>query len=134
MSKENTDVLKNVTQMFANKSESEKAFILGYMVAIEQQKKTAQVMTAQKIPLVFGQGEHKRQTVNHKHIQRETEVTSMARARELPEDPIKEVRVLHFPNATFYVQIPDLTPEEYERRMNKIKEAAANLLVNGKKS
>lgn len=58
----------------------------------------------------------------------------MAKARELPPDPIKEVQVFHFPKATFYVVRPDLTPEEHERRMNKIKEAAANLLINGKKS
>lgn len=57
----------------------------------------------------------------------------MARARELPPDPIKEVQVFHFPNATFYVERPDLTPEEYERRMNKIKEATIRLLVYGKK-
>lgn len=57
----------------------------------------------------------------------------MAKARELPPDPVKEVRVFHFPKATFYVTIPDLTPEEYERRMQKIKDAAANLLVNGRK-
>lgn len=57
----------------------------------------------------------------------------MAKARELPPDPIKEVQVFHFPKATFYVERPDLTPEEYERRMNKIKEAAAHLLMYGKK-
>ena len=53
-------------------------------------------------------------------------------AKQQVEDKIKEVRVFHYPNATFYVSIPDLTPEEYERRMNEIKEAAANLLMYGK--
>lgn len=57
----------------------------------------------------------------------------MAVTQQKP-DKIKEVRVFHYPKATFYVEIPDLTPEEYERRMNEIKEAAAHLLIYGRKT
>lgn len=42
MSRDKTEVKENVARMFTEKSESEKAFILGYMVAIEQQKKAGQ--------------------------------------------------------------------------------------------
>lgn len=40
MSREKTEVMENVAKMFTEKTESEKAFILGFMVAIEQQKQT----------------------------------------------------------------------------------------------
>lgn len=56
----------------------------------------------------------------------------MTRVQQEP-DKIKEVRVFHYPKAIFYVEIPDLTPEEHERRMNEIKEAAAHLLLYGRK-
>ena len=42
MSEEKKEVMKNITKMFAEKSESEKAFVLGYMVAVEQQKQLGQ--------------------------------------------------------------------------------------------
>ena len=44
------------------------------------------------------------------------------------EDTYKEVRVIEFPQGTATVHIPDLTPEERERRMNRIAESAARLL------
>lgn len=39
MSRGKTEVMENVAKLFTEKTESEKAFILGYMVAIEQQQK-----------------------------------------------------------------------------------------------
>lgn len=44
------------------------------------------------------------------------------------EDTYKEVRVIEFPCGVARVHIPDLTPEERERRMNRIAESAARLL------
>lgn len=55
-------------------------------------------------------------------------------AQPVQKDKIKEVRVFHFPKATFYVEIPDLTPEEYDRRMQEIKDATVNLLTRGRKT
>lgn len=40
----------------------------------------------------------------------------------------KEVRVFTFPNMVARVYIPDLTPEERNKRMKAIHDAAANLL------
>ena len=54
-------------------------------------------------------------------------------AMPIVTDKIKEVKVFHYPTATFYVEIPDLTQEEYERRLNEVKKAAANLLLYGRK-
>lgn len=39
-----------------------------------------------------------------------------------------QVRVFHYPNATVRVHIPDLAPEEREKRLNKIKKSAEMLL------
>lgn len=43
-------------------------------------------------------------------------------------DTYKEVKQIVFPNMIANVFIPELTPEERERRMAAIKKAAANLL------
>lgn len=48
-------------------------------------------------------------------------------------DTYKEVRVMEFPNMTVKVLIPDITPEERERRMKQIEKAAASLLLSEKK-
>ena len=39
-----------------------------------------------------------------------------------------QCRVFEYPNATVRVHIPDLAPEEKEKRMREIKRAAENLL------
>lgn len=50
------------------------------------------------------------------------------------KDTYKEVRVFHRPNGGIdRVYIPDLTPEERERRMRMIKEAAAALIISYRK-
>lgn len=47
MSEEKRTVMEKIAGMFAEKNENEKAFILGYMVAVEQQKQLGQqVVTA----------------------------------------------------------------------------------------
>ena len=46
-------------------------------------------------------------------------------------DTYKEVRVFHYPNMTVRVHIPDLTPEERERRIEQIARSAAALLTEG---
>lgn len=46
-------------------------------------------------------------------------------------DTYKEVRVFHYPNMTVRVHIPDLTPEERARRMERIARSAAALLTEG---
>lgn len=43
-------------------------------------------------------------------------------------DSYKEVKVFEFDNAVVRVHIPDLTDEERSRRMNRIKDAAANMM------
>lgn len=45
-------------------------------------------------------------------------------------DTYKEVRTFYHPNATVRVHIPDITPEERERRMAKIMESAAELVLS----
>ncbi len=45
------------------------------------------------------------------------------------QDTYKEVRVFEYPNAIVRVHIPDLTPEERARRMKRIHDAAAALLL-----
>ena len=45
-----------------------------------------------------------------------------------PKDTYKEVRVIEFPCGTATVHIPDLTPEERERRLKRIAQSAALLL------
>ena len=44
------------------------------------------------------------------------------------EDTYKEVRTFTYPNAIVRVHLPDLTPDERERRMRKVKKAAEDLL------
>lgn len=45
------------------------------------------------------------------------------------QDTYKEVRTFNFPNAVVRVHIPDLTPEERQRRMNNLKEATARFMM-----
>ena len=45
-------------------------------------------------------------------------------------DTYKEVRVFEYPGMIARVYIPDLTPEEHERRMKAIAQAAAELLMS----
>lgn len=49
-------------------------------------------------------------------------------------DTYKEVRVMEFPNMTVNVLIPDITPQERERRMKQIEKAAASLLMSVEKN
>lgn len=44
------------------------------------------------------------------------------------QDTYRETKVFTFPNMTARVHIPDITPDERERRMKNIHKAAANLL------
>jgi hypothetical protein len=44
------------------------------------------------------------------------------------KDTYKEVRVIEFPCGTARVHIPDITPEERERRLKQIAHSAALLL------
>ena len=44
------------------------------------------------------------------------------------KDTYKEVRVIEFSCGTARVHIPDLTPEERKRRIERIAESAARLL------
>ena len=44
------------------------------------------------------------------------------------EDTYKEVKTFTYPNAIVRVHLPDLTPDERERRMRKVKKAAEDLL------
>lgn len=44
------------------------------------------------------------------------------------KDTYKEVKVIEFPGMIARVHIPDITPEERERRMKAVYNAAANLL------
>lgn len=44
------------------------------------------------------------------------------------KDTYKEVRVIELPNATVRVHIPDITPEERARRIDRIAYSAALLL------
>ena len=44
------------------------------------------------------------------------------------KDTYKEVRVIEFPCGSARVHIPDITPEERERRMKRIAQSAALLL------
>ena len=46
------------------------------------------------------------------------------------KDTYKEVKTFHYPNAVVRVHIPDLTPEEKERRMKEVTKAAVNLLLS----
>lgn len=46
------------------------------------------------------------------------------------KDTYKEVRTFHYSNAVVTVYIPDLTPEEHERRRREIEKAAAELLMS----
>lgn len=46
----------------------------------------------------------------------------------MKSDTYKEVRIFEYPGLIARVYIPDLTPEERERRMKAIHNQAANLL------
>lgn len=52
----------------------------------------------------------------------------------MSKDTYKEVRTFHYENAVVRVHIPDLTEEESARRMKAIKEAAAELLSEPKRT
>ncbi len=43
-------------------------------------------------------------------------------------EKVKEVRQYNFPNATVTVRIPDLTPEEYQKRHRILERAAEEIL------
>lgn len=43
-------------------------------------------------------------------------------------EKVKEIREYKFPNATVTVKIPDLTPEEYEKRHKLLERAAEDVL------
>lgn len=45
-------------------------------------------------------------------------------------DTYKEVKVFEYPDMTIRVYIPDLTEEERNRRMERIKKSAAALLMS----
>lgn len=44
------------------------------------------------------------------------------------QDTYKEVRTFTYPNAIVRVHIPDLTPEENERRMKAVRKATVDLM------
>ena len=44
-----------------------------------------------------------------------------------------EPEIIKCGNVIVTVRSPILTPEEYERRMNRIKQAAISIVLNGKK-
>ena len=44
------------------------------------------------------------------------------------KDTYKEVKTFTYPNAIVRVHLPDLTPDERERRMRAVKKAAEDLL------
>lgn len=44
------------------------------------------------------------------------------------KDTYKEVKVIEFPGMIARIHIPDITPEEREKRMKAVYNAAANLL------
>ena len=46
------------------------------------------------------------------------------------QDSYKEIKIIEFPNMTARVFIPDLTEEEYNRRMKIIHDAAVELLMS----
>ena len=48
----------------------------------------------------------------------------------MKQDNYKEVRTFHYDNAVVRVHIPDLTPEERERRMKEVTKAAVDLLLS----
>lgn len=50
------------------------------------------------------------------------------------QDTYKEVKVIEFPNMIARVYIPDLTEEERERRMKRIKDATVRLLTVASKN
>lgn len=49
-------------------------------------------------------------------------------------DTYKEVRTFNYPGWTIRVHIPDLTPEERQRRMKAIERAAADVLRAAEKT
>lgn len=53
----------------------------------------------------------------------------MARVRDDDNDVYEEPKVLHLSGGTVIVHVPILTPEERERRMKRIREAATALVL-----
>ncbi len=49
-------------------------------------------------------------------------------AMERNQDTYKETRIFEFPNMIVKVNIPDLTPEERARRLQRVYDAAHNIL------
>ena len=52
----------------------------------------------------------------------------------MTQDTYKEVRTYHYDNAVVRVHIPDLTPDEKNRRMKEIENAAVQILLSKKGS
>lgn len=52
----------------------------------------------------------------------------------MTQDTYKEVRTFHYDNAVVRVHIPDLTPDEKNRRMKEIENAAVQVLLSKKGS
>jgi hypothetical protein len=48
------------------------------------------------------------------------------------KDTYKEVRVFQYDNAVVRVHIPDLTPDEQNRRMKEVEKAAVQVLLSKK--
>lgn len=53
----------------------------------------------------------------------------MARARDDDNDVYEEPKVLHLSGGIVTVHVPILTPEERERRMKRVREAAVALVL-----
>ncbi len=51
----------------------------------------------------------------------------------MKQDTYKEVRTFEYPGITVRVHIPDLAPEERDRRLKLIHKETANLLKGGKR-
>lgn len=49
------------------------------------------------------------------------------------QDTYKEVRTFTYPNCIIRVHIPDITEEERARRMQRIHDAAAELIMDARK-
>ena len=49
-------------------------------------------------------------------------------------DTYKEVKIFEYDGATVRVHIPDLTPEEHQKRMALIEDAARGLLIAAQKA
>lgn len=47
LDKDKTEIIAKVANMFSSKNDEEKAFVLGYMIAIEQQKNRRETVKAE---------------------------------------------------------------------------------------